>query len=376
MSATIQGVGLARLTCRRPLSSRLAELGSLSLRRLSCTLRLHRADDFDITASCDSRPAVTDLLDRFSTLSGQVHALSNDPWQLLWGPERRAFLPLQERSSTLIAWRDPVGPPEDAARVIRGFKAYAAARGKHAVLLGIGRSVVESLPANKFRSVWLGSEPFYDLQTWNTRGRAGEEVRQACNHARKQGGIAREVYPLHDVNIRRGIEDVTEAWMQARPIRRSQSFLRTAPLESAVDRRYFIVESDQRIESLLVCSRVSRRGQYLQDLVRRPDALRGSHELNIVTAMTTFQKEGLEFVTGGIVPFYDPNRPRCAQRQQAGGVLGKVIGRFDHLFRFSGLQQFRAKFLPSRVVDIYALLWPGILTPGLLRDVCVLLWRR
>jgi len=343
---------------------------------LSRTLRRDRANDFDITASRDSRPAAANLLDRFSTLSGQVHALSDDPWQLLWGPGRRAFLPLQERSSTLIAWRDPVGPPEEAVKVVRGFKAYAAARGKHAVLLGMGRSVVESLPGNRFRSVWLGSEPFYDLQTWHTRGKAGEEVRQACNHARKHGGNAREVHPLQDAGIRKSIEDVTEAWMQARPMRRSRSFLRTAPLENAEDRRYFVVEADQRIQSLLVCSRVSQRGQYLQDLVRRPDALRGSHELNIVTAMTSFQQEGLEFVTGGIVPFYDPNRPRCSQRPQIGGILGKVIGRFDHLFRFSGLQQFRAKFVPSRVVDIYALLWPGVLTPGLLRDVCALLWRR
>ncbi len=376
MSTTIEGLGLARLSWRPPLRSRLAEWGSLSLRRLSRSLRRGRADDFDITASRDSRPAAAELLDRFSTLSGQVHALSDDPWQLLWGRQRRAFLPMHVGSSTLIAWRDPVGPPEDATEVIRGFQSYAAACGKHAVLLGMGRSVVESLPQDGFRSVWLGAEPFYDLQTWHTRGKAGEEIRQACNHARKHGGSAREVYPLRDADIRRGIEDVTEAWMQARPQRRNRSFLRTAPLERAEQRRYFVVEGDQRIESLLVCSRVSQRGQYLQDLVRRPDALRGSHELNIVTAMTIFQSEGLEFVTGGIVPFYDPNRPRSEQRPQIGGILGKVIGRFDHLFRFSGLQQFRGKFAPSRVVDIYALLWPGILTPGLLRDVCALLWRR
>ena len=113
----------------------------------------------------------------------------------------------------------------------------------------------------------------------------------------------------------------------------------------------------------------------MQDLVRRPDALRGSNELNMVTAMAVFQSEGMEFVTGGIIPFYDPNRPRCAQRPQDGGVLGHVIGHFDQLFRFSGLQQFRAKFIPSRVVDIYALLWPGVLTPGLVRDLCAVLWR-
>lgn len=259
--------------------------------------------------------------------------------------------------------------------IIHDFRRYAAAHGKHALLLGMSRAIVEMLPKDSFQSFWLGTEPFYDLKTWHIRGKAGEEIRQACNHARKHGGIAREVYPLRDADIRKSIEDVTEAWMRARPERRSRSFLRTAPLESPQYRRYFIVEGDERVESLLVCSPVSLRGQYLQDLVRRPDALRGSNELNIVTAMAVFQREGLDFVTGGIVPFYDPNLPRCEQRPQDRGIRGRVIGHFDRLFRFSGLQQFRAKFVPSRVVDVYALLWPGILTPGLVRDLCAVLWR-
>jgi phosphatidylglycerol lysyltransferase len=375
VSSSIEGLGLARLSCRRPLSRGLAELGRLSLRRISGMLRRDGATRFDITSPRDSESAVARLLDRFSTLSGQVHALSDDPWQLLWGPGRRAFLPFQEWSSTLIAWRDPVGPAEDAPEIIHSFQAHAAVRGKHAVLLGMGRTIVEMLPKDSFKSVWLGTEPFYDLRAWHTRGKPGEEIRQACNHARKHGGIAREVYPLRDAGIRRGIEDATEAWMRARPERRSRSFLRTAPLESPQYRRYFVVEGDDRVESLLVCSPVSLRGQYLQDIVRRPDALRGSNELAMVTAMAVFQREGLEFVTGGIVPFYDPNLPRCDQRPQDGGLMGRVIGRFDHLFRFSGLQQFRGKFLPSCVVDVYALLWPGILTPGLVRDLCAILWR-
>ncbi len=375
MLLSVEGLGLARLSCRRPLTRRLADLGKLSLRRFSRMLRGPDATGFDVTSSREDRSAAAELLDRFSTLSGQVHALSDDPWLLLWGPGRRAFVPFQERSSTLIAWRDPVGLPEDAIEVVGRFRAYAAARGKPAVLLGVGRAIVEMLPRDSFQSVWLGTELFYDPKTSHTRGRAGKEIRQACNHARKHGGIAREVHPLRDVDVRKGIEEVTESWMRARPERRSRSFLRTAPLENAQDRRYFIVEGEERIESLLVCSPVSLRGQYLQDLVRRPDALRGSNELNMVTAMAVFQREGLEFVTGGIVPFYDPNRPRCAQRPQDGGALRHVIGYFDRLFRFSGLQQFRAKFVPSRAVDIYALLWPGVLTPGLVRDLCGLLWR-
>jgi lysylphosphatidylglycerol synthetase-like protein (DUF2156 family) len=356
------------------LPRRLAELGRLSFRRISGILGA-RATGFDITTSRDGRSAASNLLHQFSTLSGQVHAVSDDPWRLLWAGHRRAFLPFQERSFALIAWRDPVGPPEEAIDLIRCFRDYAAARGKHAVLLGVSRNAVERLPGDSFHSVWLGTEPFYDLTIWHTRGKRFNEVRQACNHVRKNGGIAREVHPLRNPDIRRGIEEVTEAWMQARPERRSRSFLRTVPLENAEHRRYFVVQADERIESLLVCSPVSAKGQYLQDLVRRPDALRGSNELNMVTAMAVFQNEGLDFVTGGIVPFYDPNKPRCAQRPGGDGLMGQVIGRFDHLFRFSGLQQFRAKFIPSRMVDIYALLWPGVLTPGLVRDLCAVLWR-
>jgi lysylphosphatidylglycerol synthetase-like protein (DUF2156 family) len=325
---------------------------------------------FDLTSgSGDGQFPTAALLDRFSALSGQVHVLSDDPWRFLWAPGRCAFLPFHERPSALIAWRDPVGPAETSTHLVELFRAYAARRGKHAVLLGVSRSVVQALPRNEFQSVWLGSEPFYDLATWHTHGKAGMEVRQACNHARRLGAAAREAHPLDDVRDRVALQQVADAWMAARPERRSRSFLRTAPLENARHRRYFVVEGDERVESFLVCSSVSRRGQYLQDLVRRPDALRGANELAVVTAMAVFQREGLDFVTGGIVPFFDPNRPRRNQLFQEGGMLGSVIRHFDHLFRFSGLQQFRAKFAPSRVVDIYALLWPGVLTPALAWDI-------
>lgn len=375
MTSGIEGMNLARLSCRRPLTRRLIDVGRLSLRRLSRAQPRDGVAQFDITSSGDGRTAAANLLDRFSTLSGQVHAISGDDWRLLWSAERRAFLPFQERPSTLIAWRDPVGPPDVAPELIHRLRAYARDAGKTVVLLCMGRPVVETLPRDSFQSVWLGTELFYDLRTWHTRGKAGEEIRQACNHAGRHGGNAMEVFPFQDGVICNAIEALTEAWMRARPERRSRSFLRTAPLEDMQHRRYFVVRSDERLESLVVCSSVSHRGQYLQDIVRRPDALRGSNELSMVTAMSVFQREGLEFVTGGIVPFYDPNKPRCAQRVHNNGVLGQVIGYFNHLFRFSGLQQFRAKFVPSRVVDIYALLWPGVLTPGLLRDVCAVLWR-
>ena len=354
---------------------RLADLAGLVATRVWKGRRHAAGGAFDVTSSKDpgAGEAALDLLDRFSGLAGQTHALLDDPWQFLWAKDRGAFLPFHERRSTLIAWRDPVGPAEESAGLIERFRAYAAGRGKHAVLLNVSRTAVEGLHNHGFRSVWIGTEPFYDLATWHTRGKAGLKIRLACNHVQRLGATAREVYPLECAGDRDAIGRVEEAWKSARPERRNTSFLRTAPLENARHRRYFAVETGRGMESFLVCSPVSRRGQYVQDAVRMPDAPRGANELAILTAIRVFQGEGLDFVTGGIVPFFDPNRSRSKRVAGGVGTLGWVVRHFDHLFHFAGLQQFRAKFVPSRVVDTYVLLWPGLLTPALAWDIRSLL---
>jgi phosphatidylglycerol lysyltransferase len=364
------------LPARPSLSRQLSDLAGLTFTRFTSSRpRSAVADPFDITLAKDpdSRAAASALLDQFSGLAGQTHALSDDPWQFLWAKDRRAFLPFQELAAALITWRDPVGPGEMTVDLIEQFRACAAQRGKHAVLLGVSRPVVERLPDHRFRSVWIGSEPTYDLAAWHTRGKAGMKVRLACNHAQRLGAVARETHPLQNARDRAAIERITNAWMCARPERQTKSFLRTAPFENAWQRRYFVVEIAGRMESFLVCSPVSRRGQYLQDLVRQPEAPRGVNELAILTALRTFQDEGLDFATGGIVPFFDPYRPHSHLPARKAGVLEWTVRHFDRLYHFAGLQQFRAKFVPTRAIDIYVLLWPGLLTPTLAWDLRSLL---
>jgi lysylphosphatidylglycerol synthetase-like protein (DUF2156 family) len=82
-----------------------------------------------------------------------MHALSDDPWRLLWAEDRTAFLPFHDLTSSLIAWRDPVGPAERADSLMVHFQAYAASRGKHAVLLGVSQSAAEAIGDCGFQSV-------------------------------------------------------------------------------------------------------------------------------------------------------------------------------------------------------------------------------
>ncbi len=107
-------------------------------------------------------------------------------------------------------------------------------------------------------------------------------------------------------------------------------------------------------------------GWYL-DLVHRPGAPRGATELVIFSAMETFRAGGAEFVSMGLVPFYDPGGQHTATKTDLLMLWG--AGYLDRLYHFQSVQMFRSKFSPTRTESAYILYWPSILTPQLLWDI-------
>ena len=134
-------------------------------------------------------------------------------------------------------------------------------------------------------------------------------------------------------------------------------------------RRYFVVEKDSEpgiVQSFLVCSPVSWRGWYLQDLVRHPLAPRGATEIVTLSAIERLRDDGAEFVTAGIVPFLESDVLGTAAPH---GVAKWAVQYFDRLFRFSGLKQFRSKFPATRTEPVYVAYWPKVMTPLVVWDL-------
>lgn len=320
-----------------------------------------------------ARDSLFELLDAHSDMSGQFHAMSRDPWRCLFTHGRRAAMPFHSRPFALVAWRGPLGADDAHADSIAMFRRLAAKLGKHAVILGASDRTRERAAERGYGATWIGGEQFFDLARFTTRGHAGEKLRLAVNHARRVGLVASEIFPARDPAARARIRATELAWKQARPERGMTSFLRTAPMENAEHRRYFgaYTTVDARLDAFLVCTPVSARGKYLQDLVRHPCAPRGAGELVSLAALETFAKERLEFATMGIVPFFDPAHSR--RTESLSPAAAWCIRRFDRVFRFSGLQRFRAKFPATEVKGVHALYWPAILTPMAVWDIAKVL---
>ncbi len=340
---------------------------------------------FDITgargpAECQR---LAELLSEHARLAYQFCVLSDAPWQILWSPGRQSYLPFFERVFTLIAFCDPVGPQKDREALLEQFFALARGKGKHAVIVAATENMRRAASNLGFARFWIGTEPLFDLAEYALTGKTGRKLRQEANHIRRLGGTAREIFPLQNDADRQAMEEVVVEWKGRLRQRYNTSFLGTKPMENAHFRRYFAVEAPRALpgdppgspmlQSFLMCSPVSRKGWYL-DLVRRPGAPRGATELAIFSAMDTFRAEGVEFVTMGLIPFYDPARQRISSK--TGFLKQAGIGYWDRLYHFSGMQMFRSKFSPTRTESAYILYWPSILTPQVIWDVTSVLTRR
>jgi dienelactone hydrolase len=348
----------------------LVDLCGLTLARLRHhPFKPHDSGSFDVAdaTSPAARARLCELLGQHGSLAGQTHALTRDPWRILFTKGRTSAIPFLSAPFTLVVWRDPIGPRSDAFVALETLRAYAARVGKHVVALAVGGEARKLAERAGYSSIWLGGEQFFELAHLSTRGRRGEKLRLAVNHARRSGLATREVRPDRDPAARAAVAGVERAWRNARPERDMRSFLRTDPMENAHLRRYFVAERDGRCEAFLVCAPVGPDGHYLQDLVRHPDAPRGACELVSLAALDTFRDEGRAFATMGIVPFLDETGARGPEAVP--GAAGACIRHFDRTFRFSGLSRFRAKFPASRVEPIHAVAWPRVLLPRTAWDV-------
>jgi phosphatidylglycerol lysyltransferase len=328
---------------------------------------------FDITDATTPaiRQQLTALLDEHAHLAGQALVLGKDPWQVLWSPDRTAFIPFLEGRFSLLSWRDPVGPKAEHAALNRHFIEYARMCHKQAVMLCVTDDALPTQADNDHEVIWVGSEMFYDLARYSMRGKANFNLRHAINNARNHGTTVREIFPLQIEEDRHALCRVESAWKAAELARNTNSFLRTAPLENAEERRYFGVEvpdgTKRRMCGFIVCSQVSARGWCLQDLIREPEAPRGCLETGVAQVMETFKAEGLSFISMSMVPFYDPTAQRSLTSYAP--LAQWAINYFDRSYHFTGLARFRAKFMPTSSKAIYVLLAPRQVTPMLLVDV-------
>jgi len=314
-------------------------------------------------------PDPTGELLRLQTLYGyNPHSLvSIAPGAMLWSsPDIDGAVIYGEFGRVWLAAGDPLAPVEEMAELARQFAAFAKKKNRVVAFVPTSAEFARSVVPRDFIAVKVGAAPYFDLQTWNPRGDSAKKIRAGVNQARR-AGVTVEVIPEGiDELLKKETAQLCLHWLGAR--RSATTFgwlIALDPFLHSEYKKYFAARVNGRLVGFLAASPIpARRGWYLEDVLREPDAPQGTATLLVVEALANLKAEGAALATLGTSPLTTdgpvdvPTEHRVVSR--ALDVASRRLGGF---YNFEGLRRFKGKFVPSWWESEYALGQRGVIMP-------------
>ncbi len=299
----------------------------------------------------EEQARVLTLLERYGTAATSFQIL--EPGYRYWfAPEDKGVVAFVETAGYRVVAGAPVSDGDNMATLALAFVAASHQARRRVVFVGVDDGDLAHLEAaiEDGESVAIGLQPEWDPQSYTLEGRARRTLRSQVNRARNKGVRVRRVMPEELAKapgaLRASIERVMTRWLDSRKAGVLQFMVDLAPFSFPERRRYYLAEvGDESIGFLAAVPVYGRRGWFLEDVIRVPDAPNGTAELLIHTAITDAQNQGDQFVTLGVSPL--------AGGESHGAAAPKRTLRFASrwlktLYNFDGLEQFKHRFRPQR----------------------------
>ena len=204
-----------------------------------------------------------------------------------------------------------------------------------------------------FQTLQVGQEPWVDLANCIPKGNAGKGVRAARNQALHAGLKVEEWLPkslISDPARGATLVALYRAW-KSRNLIHVGGFLNAGdPLAYCEQRRYFIARSrEDRIEGFLIATPVAGiEGYFLEDLILRPDHVRGAGELLTLEAMIALGDSGAKVASLGVISVNSIDSAGAHSLPPPIRLFVVELPAFlRRFYNFDGLMTFRKRFKPA-----------------------------
>jgi phosphatidylglycerol lysyltransferase len=309
-----------------------------------------------------------DLL-RLQTMYGyNAHSLvSIAPGALAWStPEIDGAIVYGEFGRVWLAAGDPFARPEDKAELARQFAAHAREHNRTVAFVPTTADFARAVVPRDFAAVKVGAAPYFDLKTWNPRGDAAKKLRAGINQARRAGVTIEALDNEFDESLKKEAAELCMHWLRYR--RAGSSFgwlIALDPFMHAPHKKYFAARANGRLVGFLAASPIpARKGWYLEDILREPDAPPGMAALLVFEALQTLKAEGFEVATLGTSPLADDGAQDVpTDYKVVARALDIASDRLSGFYNFEGLRRFKGKFVPSWWESEYVLGQRGVTMP-------------
>lgn len=282
-------------------------------------------------------------------------------WEYFHPPVGEGFIAYERHNGVALAGGEPVCAPGDETAIMDAFRAFCAAEKLTPAFAGASARFSAHAREAGWKTLKVGEEPLFALDSYAPRGNRTKKVRSAANQATKTG-VTVEVIPAGtrpSLSVAREMEDVLKIWRSSRNVSALAFTLRSAPLHYAEDKVILLARKDGRLEAFLTCIPSPGRKAYtLEDMVRRPDAPNGASELLFLAATTECLARGAKLANLSLAPLRGASRQPAGHRA-VGALLGFTFKHLNAFYKFRPLEHFKSKFGPTEWEDSFLVYRPG-----------------
>lgn len=309
----------------------------------------------------DARERALTLIQEYGWNSTSFQSL--EPFFEYWfDPSGVGVVAYYRAWGTWVVAGAPICPLDHITECAMSFVAAAKEAGYRVCFFGTAARFTQ-----QFRSqashVKIGEQPCWNPERWSGDSKRMKLIGSQRRRAERKGVHVVQVSPqlmaAPDSRERQQAEQVITKWQRAQTMATMSYLVHLDAFSFASERRYFLAEQTtasgetQAVGFLSLVPIYARDGFFLEDLIRIPSAPNGTTEALIDAAMQAISREGKAYATLGLSPLRNIHHSRYVQPYWARLIFGVSRRLFDPVYRFRGLEAFKAKLRPEEWEEIY-----------------------
>lgn len=272
-------------------------------------------------------------------------------------PDKRYFFASSQRSFFGYAlWRNfavclvgPVGPSEEWLSATRDFVRFCAAQDWQPVFYFARSELRPIFSQCGLKSFKVGEDARLSVTDFNLKGGKFQNLRTACNKARKEGKVLRWYQPQDgpfDYGLEAQLRIISDEWLRAKQGTEMAFDLGSFNLEQIRKRgAATIFDADSKLEAFATWLPYKQGSGRSLDLMRSHSSAKGLMDFLIVESIDHFRELGVEEVSLGNAPLanVEQNRQLYGREEKAVKFL---FEKFNRYYGYKSLFEFKKKYQP------------------------------
>lgn len=310
------------------------------------------------------------ILAQVGETSGHLARLGDK--QLLFGPQRGAFVMFAVRERSWIAMGDPVGvSSEERRELVWLFRERAERAGGRAVFYQVSQENLGWYVEAGFGLLKLGEEARVDLAAFSLAGGEHKALRSNLHRLQREG-LRLVLWSPEEVRARLAeLEAVSNAWLATKNASEKGFSLGFFEREYIASAPVAVVLHGERVLAFANLWLGAHGGELSVDLMRHlPDAPGGLMDFLFVGLFEWGREQGYAWFSLGMAPLAGLEARASAPLWNRFATL--VFQHGERFYNFRGLRQYKEKFTPDWRAR-YLASPGGVALPGVLVDLAALI---